>query len=91
MEASKSTSLYAQPGLYATYLLLGFENIATEDVAGAIPGNVTEDLQVLGIVGHIKYPVGTVQLYVYIYICVCARTHLIENKLLCYYVRGESS
>jgi hypothetical protein len=41
-----------------TYLLTGFEYVTLEDVASAISCDVTEDLQVLGVVRHVEYPVG---------------------------------
>ena len=38
-----------------SYLLVSFEDIAAEGVLWHLPSDVAEDLQVLGIVGHIKY------------------------------------
>ena len=40
-------------------LFVRFENVALEDVAGAVPGDVTPDLQVLGVVGHVENPAPT--------------------------------
>lgn len=40
------------------YLLLGLEDIAPEDVAGAVSSDVAEDLQVLGVVRHVEDPTG---------------------------------
>lgn len=42
----------------ALYLLLGLEDVAPEDVAGPVPGDVAEDLQVLRVVGHVEDPAG---------------------------------
>lgn len=37
-------------------LFVRLEDVALEDIAGAIPCNVTPDLQVLGVVGHVENP-----------------------------------
>ena len=37
-----------------THLLLGLEDVASEGVAGALPGDVAEDPLVLGVVGHVE-------------------------------------
>ena len=37
-----------------THLLLGLEDIASEGVAGALPGDVAEDPLVLGVMGHVE-------------------------------------
>lgn len=36
------------------YLLLGLEDVAPEAVAGAVSGDETEDLQVLGVMRHVE-------------------------------------
>lgn len=49
---------YASPkDKMPSYLPLGLEDVTTEYIALSISGNVTEDLQVLGVMRHIKYPV----------------------------------
>ena len=40
-------------------LFVRLEDVALEDVAGAVPGDVTPDLQVLGVVGHVENPAPT--------------------------------
>lgn len=39
-----------------SYLLLGLEDIAAEDVALSISGDVAENLQILRVMGHVEYP-----------------------------------
>lgn len=39
-----------------SHLLFGLEDIAAENVALSIPGDVTEDLQILGIMGNVENP-----------------------------------
>lgn len=41
---------------YFSYLLLGLEDIAAEDIALSISGDVAENLQILRVVGHVEYP-----------------------------------
>ena len=40
----------------ASYLLLGLEDVASEDVALSVSGDVAENLQILGVVRHVEYP-----------------------------------
>ena len=53
-ERQHSSSASGAAGL--SYLLLGLEDVAAEDVALSISGDVAEDLQVLGVVGDVEYP-----------------------------------
>lgn len=39
-----------------THLLVGLEDIALEDVAGAVPRDVAPDLEVLRVVRHVENP-----------------------------------
>lgn len=39
-----------------SHLLLGLEDVAAKDVALSISGNIAEDLQILGVMGNVKYP-----------------------------------
>lgn len=41
---------------YFFYLFLGLEDIAAEDVALSVSGDVTENLQILGVMRHVEYP-----------------------------------
>lgn len=40
------------------YLFLGLEDVAAEDVALSVSGDVTENLQILGVMRHVEYPEG---------------------------------
>ena len=44
-----------RPKFLVSHLLLGLEHVATEDVALSVPGDVAEDLQILGVMGHVEY------------------------------------
>lgn len=41
---------------FFSYLFLGLEDVAAEDVALSVSGDVTENLQILGVVRHVEYP-----------------------------------
>lgn len=43
-------------GLSNSHLLPGLEDVAAEGITGAIPGDVAEDLQVLGVMRHVEDP-----------------------------------
>lgn len=49
VKASKQAS-------YLSYLLLGLEDIAAENITLSISGYVAENLQILGVMRHIEYP-----------------------------------
>lgn len=38
------------------YLFLGLEDVAAEDVALSVSSDVTENLQILGVMRHVEYP-----------------------------------
>lgn len=42
--------------LFIFYLFLGLEDVAAEDVALSISSDVTENLQILGVMRHVEYP-----------------------------------
>ena len=44
-----------QGAFSVAHLLLGLEHVAAENVALSVAGDVAEDLQVLGVVGHVEY------------------------------------
>lgn len=39
-----------------SHLLFGLKDIAAENIALSIPGDVTKDLQILGIMGNVENP-----------------------------------
>lgn len=39
-----------------SYLFLGLEDVAAEDVALSVSGDVTENLQILGVMRHVENP-----------------------------------
>ena len=47
-------------------LFVGFEDVATEVVAGGVTRDVTEHLQVLRVVRHVEYPAKRNQIFVII-------------------------
>lgn len=46
----------AEAGQQPLYLLLGFKDIASEDIAGTISSNIAEDFQVLGVMRDVEDP-----------------------------------
>lgn len=43
-------------GSFCSHLFLGLEDVTTEDVALSVSGDVTENLQILGVMRHVEYP-----------------------------------
>lgn len=50
------TNTHTKFSRLSSHLLLGLEDVAPEGVAGAVSGNVAENLQVLRVVRHVEYP-----------------------------------
>lgn len=48
--------LFGQKALFFSYLFLGLEDVTAEDVALSVSGDVTENLQILGVMRHVEYP-----------------------------------